>query len=254
MPLIPINNKKVFVLELNPEASEAIVLIHGMFTNMSIFYFNIAPKLAEKYHVVLYDLRSHGMSEKVDHGYSLKALSQDLLDLMDVLNLSKVDLVGYSFGGLISLYTAIHFPEKIKKIAIIDTPTTNKDGDIENILEKYADVYLGNYVGDYTASTNIIPNNKQLQKSKKLFDYLLYTSSLPQDSVLDKNFSSKENMNLVKHETLLLYGNKSDCLPDGEFLNAHIPNSILQVGEGDHNIPIQNFEWIIEKLHTFFII
>ena len=87
MPIIQINNRKTHILELNPEASETIVMVHGMFTNLSIFYFNIAPELAKKYHVVMYDLRSHGLSGKIDNGYDLETLSNDLMDLLRHLNL-----------------------------------------------------------------------------------------------------------------------------------------------------------------------
>ncbi|WP_295841540.1 alpha/beta hydrolase [uncultured Apibacter sp.] len=253
MPIVQINNRKTHILELNQEASETIVMVHGMFTNLSIFYFNIAPELAKKYRVVMYDLRSHGLSGKMDMGYDLETLSQDLLELLDYLNLSKVDLVGYSFGGLISLYTAIHYPEKVKKIAIIDSPITDKNGDTEAILEKYGNEFLEHYMKNYSISTNITPNNKQLEKSKKLFNFLLHSTSMPQDLIKDKGFSSQENMSLIKNQTLLLYGNESDCLPDGKLLKSYIPNSTLFSGTGDHNIPILNPEWINEKLSEFFI-
>ncbi|MCO6564116.1 MAG: alpha/beta fold hydrolase [Apibacter sp.] len=252
MPIIQINNRKTHILELNQGASETIVMIHGMFTNLSIFYFNIAPELAKKYHVVMYDLRSHGLSGRIDKGYDLETLSNDLLELLNHLNLSKVDLVGYSFGGLISLYTAIHHQDKIKKIAIIDSPITDKNGDTELILEKYGNEFIEHYMKNYSISTNITPNNKQLEKSKKLFDFLLHETSMPQDLIKDKEFSSEKNMSLIKNKTLLLYGNESDCLPDGKFLNSYIPNSTLFTGTGDHNIPIQNPEWINEKLSEFF--
>jgi esterase len=98
-----------------------------MFSNLSVYYFNIAPLLATKYHVVLYDLKSHGMSEKVLEGYDLESMTNDLIALMEALNLQQVHLGGYSFGGLIALKMAIRFPERIKKLAIIEAPDPNDD-------------------------------------------------------------------------------------------------------------------------------
>ncbi len=252
MPIIQTNNNKTHILELNREASETIVMIHGMFTNSSIFYFNIAPELAKKYHVVLYDLRSHGLSERIDHGYDLKTLTQDLLDILDAMKLSQVDLVGYSFGGIIALYTAIHFPEKVKKLAVIESPITDRDGETERIIEKFGDEFLEHYMKNYSISTNLVPSKRQLEKNKKLYHFLLHETSMPQDLVKDKQFSTRENMNQVQQETLLLYGTDSDCLPDGEFLKSCIPNSTLFTGKGDHNIPVQNPEWINKELSVFF--
>lgn len=252
MPLIQINNKKVHILELNPEGVDTIIMIHGMFTNSSIFYFNIAPILAKKYRVIMYDLRSHGLSEKIDHGYDLETLSQDFIELLKQFNLNQVDVVGYSFGGLISLYSAIHYSERIKKIAIIESPLTDRDEETEKIIEKYGNEFLEHYMKNYSESTNIKPNNKQLEKNKRLFNYLLHETTMPKDLIKDEFFSSQENMSKVKQKTLLLYGDESDCLPDGKLLNTYIPNSELFIGKGDHNIPIQNHEWINEKLSTFF--
>ncbi|TWP24756.1 alpha/beta hydrolase [Apibacter muscae] len=252
MPLIKINNKNVNVLELNPEGKSTIVMIHGMFTNSSIFYFNIAPILAKKFRIIMYDLKSHGLSEKVDHGYDLKTLSKDFIDLLEEFKLEKVSIVGYSFGGLIALYIAIYYPEKIERIAIIDSPLTNRDEETDKVLEKYGNEFLELYMKNYSISTNIKPNHKQLEKNRRLYNFLLHETTLPKDLITDEHFTSKENMEKVKHETLLLYGNQSDCLPDGEFLNNSIPKSKFFIGNGDHNIPIQNHVWINEKLSTFF--
>ena len=54
MPIITINNKKVHVQELNKGAEDTVVLIHGMFSNLSIYYFNIAPILAQHFHVAAF--------------------------------------------------------------------------------------------------------------------------------------------------------------------------------------------------------
>lgn len=84
MPVITVNGKSVHIQELNKEAAETIVLVHGMFSNLSVYYFNIAPLLATKYHVVLYDLKSHGMSEKALEGYDLESMTNDLFALIEI--------------------------------------------------------------------------------------------------------------------------------------------------------------------------
>jgi pimeloyl-ACP methyl ester carboxylesterase len=50
----------------------------------------------------MYDLKSHGMSERFLDGYDLENMSSDLMGLIDHLQLEKVHLAGYSFGGLIA--------------------------------------------------------------------------------------------------------------------------------------------------------
>ena len=127
MPVIEVNNRNVHIQQLNTEAAETVLLVHGMFSNLSVYYFHIAPILARHFHVVMYDLKSHGRSERIASGYDLNSMTDDLAGLLDHLGLSAVHLAGYSFGGLISLKMASRFPGLIKKLVLIDTPNPNDD-------------------------------------------------------------------------------------------------------------------------------
>ncbi|HTF28129.1 MAG TPA: alpha/beta fold hydrolase, partial [Flavitalea sp.] len=154
MPIIKINNRDVHIQELNKEATETVLLIHGMFSNLSVYYFNIAPILAEHFHVVMYDLKSHGMSERTLHGYDLNSMTDDLYALMETLDLNTVHLAGYSFGGLIALKMALRFPEKLKKLAIIEAPDPS-DEKARGIIDDYSREFLEHYVENFTDTTKV---------------------------------------------------------------------------------------------------
>lgn len=250
MAIIQVNNKKIHVLEMNRESPQTIVMIHGMFTNMSVFYFNIAPELAKHFHVVLYDLQSHGMSERVDCGYNLEAMSDDLIALLDVLNLKKVHLVGYSYGGLIALKTAMLYPDRIKILGVIEAPKPD-DGDAPEVLQKYGDELLDQYFNNYVVSTALHPGKRQIEKNKKLYEYLFNYTSIKEDFNIDNNLFDILSKNPIKTPTLLLYGSDSDCLLAGTMLKKIIPDSCLFQEHGDHNLPIQKPQWINEKLLEF---
>lgn len=250
MPVIPINNKGLHVLEMNQEAAETVVMIHGMFTNMSVFYFNIAPELAKHYHVVLYDLKSHGMSERVDNGYNLDVMSEDLIGLMDALNLSKAHLVGYSYGGLIALKTAMLYPNRVNKLSIIESPKPD-EGDTPDILQKYGDEFIDQYLNNYEKSTSLQPGKRQIEKNKKLYEFLFNETTIKEDLDVDNELFDILADNPVSHPTLLLYGTTSDCLSAGQHLNKILPGSLLYEGDGNHNLPVQAPQWISTNLIDF---
>ena len=75
-------NVRLHVQELNPEGKETIIMVHGMFSNLAVYYFNIAPMLAKHFRVVLFDMKGHGMSEKIPTGYDLTSMTTDLRDLI----------------------------------------------------------------------------------------------------------------------------------------------------------------------------
>ena len=70
---------------LNPEGIETVLMVHGMFGNLSHFYLTIAPFIASDYKVVLFDLKSQGRSDKIETGYDLKTFAEDVIGLADAL-------------------------------------------------------------------------------------------------------------------------------------------------------------------------
>lgn len=252
MPIINVAGRKVHYIELNKGASESLVMIHGLFTNLSVFYFNIAPVLAEKYHVVIYDLRGHGMSEWTDDGYDIKTMSDDLIALMDELNLKKVHLFGYSFGGLISLYTALHYPERVMKLGILETINPGQAKYLDQFMSVYGQEFLAASIEEYAEATNLRPNKRQIAKSKKLYEHLFNNETVRQELISDLNFMESEQLEKIANPTLLLYADRSDCLETGEKLHERIPHSVLKIGSGDHNIPVQNPQWILKMLEEHF--
>jgi esterase len=252
MPTIKINNRDVHIQELNKGAAETVLLLHGMFSNLSVYYFNIAPLLAEHFHVVMYDLKSHGLSERVLEGYDLETMTNDLYALMEALNLDKVHLAGYSFGGLIALKMAIRFPEKLKKLAIIEAPNPN-DESAHGLIDDYSKDFLEHYVENFTDTTKVRMGKRQMERNHRMYEYLFHQTSIKKDMVVEKDFFNDPAITAVDKKTLLLYGSYSDCLDTGKDLNEKIKSSALITVNGDHNIPIQEPALIGNALNTFFM-
>lgn len=251
MPVVEINNRKVHVQELNTAASETVLLVHGMFSNLSVWYFNIATILAKHFHVVMYDLKSHGMSGRVAEGYDLESMTNDLSALMDYLNLSSVHLAGYSFGGLISLKMASRFPEKVKKLAIVEAPDPSDDK-TRDIIDDYSREFLEHYVENFTDTTKVKMGKRQMERNHRMYEYLFHETSIKKDMILEREFFSTPAIEQISQKTLLLYGTASNCLEAGKKLNEKIKDAAILEVEGDHNVPIQQPESIGILLETFF--
>jgi esterase len=252
MPIIKINNRDVHIQELHKDAAETVLLIHGMFSNLSVYYFNIAPILAEHFHVVMYDLKSHGMSERTRNGYDLNSMTDDLHSLLEALNLDSVHLVGYSFGGLIALKMALRFPEKLKKLAIVEAPDPG-DEKARGVIDDYSREFLEHYVENFTDNTKVKMGKRQIERNHRMYEYLFYQTSIKDDMVAEKDFFRDTEMVTINKKTLLLYGSDSNCLETGKQLNGMIKNSELKPVNGDHNIPIQEPVLIGNMINTFFM-
>lgn len=250
MPIITVNNRQVHIQELNKGAGQTVVLIHGMFSNLSIYYFNIAPVLAKHFHVVMYDLKSHGMSERFLDGYDLDNMSSDLIGLTDHLQLEKVHLVGYSFGGLIALKTALEYPDRVNQLVVMEAPDP-QDEKARNIIDEYSKEFLEHYVANFTDTTKVQMGKRQMEKNHRMYEFLFNQTSIKADMIKEKHFLGEARFNELTAPTLLLYGADSNCRPTGEWLQSQISGSELELIPGDHNIPIQEPALIAETIAQF---
>lgn len=251
MPVIEVNNRGVHIQELNKGAAETVLLVHGMFSNLSIYYFNIAPILAKHFHVVMYDLKSHGLSERTENGYDLNSMTDDLVGLLDSLGINKVHLAGYSFGGLIALKMAARFPEKVKKLAVIEAPDPNDDK-TRDIIDDYSREFLEHYVTNFTDTTKVKMGKRQMERNHRMYEYLFHETSIKSDMILEKEFFSADEISDIEQDTLLLYGSQSNCLGAGKKLKTKMRGAALLEVNGDHNIPIQEPVGIGNIMETFF--
>lgn len=250
MPIITINDKKVHIQELNKEAEQTVVMIHGMFSNLSIYYFNIAPILAKHFHVVMYDLKSHGMSERFTDGYDLENMSSDVLALMDALEIEKAHLVGYSFGGLIALKTALKAPNRVEQLVVIEAPDP-QDEKARNIIDEYSKEFLEHYVVNFTDTTKVQMGKRQMEKNHRMYEFLFNQTTIKADMIKEKHFLSEVDFSELKPSILLMYGADSNCRPTGEWLNEQFGKADLELIPGDHNIPIQEPVLIAETIAHF---
>ncbi|MGB4839030.1 MAG: alpha/beta hydrolase [Saprospiraceae bacterium] len=114
---IKANGIKIHYLEYKGK-EPTVILLHGLTANAWSFagIFNTGFK----HRVLAIDLRGRGESEKPDTGYTMKDHANDIIGLMDALNIKKAILGGHSYGALLSIYIAYHFPNRVDKIILID--------------------------------------------------------------------------------------------------------------------------------------
>src|SRR5215467_1031050 len=101
-----------------------LLLLHGNSQNHAT-WFGVAARLAERYHVVLADLRGYGDSSLPDPGpnhinYSAPALAADMFDVMDSFGHQRFFLAGHDRGARVSHRMCLDHPDRIMKVCILD--------------------------------------------------------------------------------------------------------------------------------------
>lgn len=105
-----------------------LLLLHG-YPQTHVIWHKIAPKLAEKFTVVVTDLRGYGDSGKPDSDaehtpYSKRAMAADQVEVMSALGFDTFSVVGHDRGGRVAHRMVRDYPERIDKIAVLDIAPT----------------------------------------------------------------------------------------------------------------------------------
>src|SRR4029453_18893175 len=99
MPRVRINGVEL-AYELQG-SGDPLVMIHGAQGDRSMFA-AIAPTFAQHFHVLTFDQRGSGQSEKPDMDYSIAMLADDTAALMDQVGFPSAHIIGLSMGGRIA--------------------------------------------------------------------------------------------------------------------------------------------------------
>jgi pimeloyl-ACP methyl ester carboxylesterase len=112
---------KLHYLDWGDPAGPLILLLHGSRDHARSWDWTARALVRDGWRVVAPDLRGHGDSDwSPDGAYIVSYNVLDLADLIDHLGAPQLTLVGHSFGGVIcARYTAM-FPERVRKLVIVD--------------------------------------------------------------------------------------------------------------------------------------
>jgi 3-oxoadipate enol-lactonase len=97
-----------------------LVMLHGAGLNLHFWKFQ-ADYFKAFYRVIRLDFRGHGKTVAGDQPLSAAANTADVIGLLDHLGLKEVVLMGHSMGGLVALYAAADFPQRVKAIIVANS-------------------------------------------------------------------------------------------------------------------------------------
>ncbi len=100
-------------------SGEPLVLLHG-FSGDATTWREIGAVLQDDYALIAIDLPGHGQSESpVDAArYRMESVAADIVDILARLGAGTCHLLGYSMGGRLALYLALHYGERFRCVML----------------------------------------------------------------------------------------------------------------------------------------
>lgn len=95
-----------------------LVIMHGLF-GLSDNWVTFARALSDRYTVYILDLRNHGQSP---HSalFNLSLMEEDLRECIEDHGLKEIILMGHSLGGKVAMLFALHQPQLVRKLIVVD--------------------------------------------------------------------------------------------------------------------------------------
>jgi 2-succinyl-6-hydroxy-2,4-cyclohexadiene-1-carboxylate synthase len=101
------------------EQPETLVLLHG-FTGSTESWAAHRPIFATYYRTIVVDLLGHGQTEAPTDPdrYTIEQSASDLAGLLTTIASGPINLLGYSMGGRLALYFALHYPYLVQRLIL----------------------------------------------------------------------------------------------------------------------------------------
>jgi pimeloyl-ACP methyl ester carboxylesterase len=92
-----------------------VLLIHGGLSNGDVWG-SLVADLMRDHTVIVADSRGHGRSTRDERPFGYDLMTDDYVALLDHLKVDKVDLVGWSDGGIIGIDMALRYPQRLDQV------------------------------------------------------------------------------------------------------------------------------------------
>ncbi len=241
-----------------------ILLINGFSAPLDFWDPIVLANLASNHTVIVFDNRGIGNTTSGVKKFSISQFANDTAGLLDALNVSKADIIGWSMGGMIAQELTLMHPERVDKLIIhastcggkesvlpsqevimaAVTTSSNSIDRIQKILPLlFPDIWRmnnPNYLATLPKTTEVIPSETLDLQTEAILNW---------EGVCDK-------LNIIKQPTLVVVGTDDVFTPPknslliAEKLNG---SRLVQIPGGGHGVMFQYPETFDKILQTFLL-
>lgn len=210
-----------------------LILLHGNGEDCGYFVHQMEP-FAKHFRVIAIDTRGHGQTPRGEASFSIRQFAEDLLDFMNLHQIEKAHILGFSDGGNIAMVFALMHPERVEKL-ILNGANLNASG----VKRK---VQIPIEIG-YRIAKLFATKSPAARKNAEMLGLM----------VNDPNVKAEE-LSCIQNPTLVIAGEK-DMIKDSHtrLIAKSIPEAMLSIIPGNHFIANKNPDTFNEVVLRFLL-
>ena len=243
-----------------PQSAKKVYLIHGWAANRHVFD-DLIPRLPPHWEIRALDLPGHG-GAPLRGAFDVAAAARGFAEQID----TPAHILGWSLGGLVALYLAALYPEKLRSLCL--TASFAKLTAAADYPEGLSNPALGKMVGafrqDYAKHIRQFLELQLLHTpdaDKILNGILPDLASCGAPDALQSALEAVEQADArpflsdIRVPTLLVFGEKDAITPPrmGQYLHRHLPQSELHLIEKAAHTPFLSHAETFAAHYTDFV-
>ena len=210
-----------------------LILLHGNGEACGYFVHQMEP-FAKHFRVIAIDTRGHGQTPRGEASFSIRQFAEDLLDFMNLHQIEKAHILGFSDGGNIAMVFALMHPERVEKL-ILNGANLNASGVKRKVQ---IPIEIGCRIAKLFAT-----KSPAARKNAEMLGLM----------VNDPNVKAEE-ISCIQNPTLVIAGEK-DMIKDSHtrLIAKSIPEAMLSIIPGNHFIANKNPDTFNEVVLRFLL-
>src|SRR5690606_24757049 len=158
----PVNGLSMYYEIHGSGSGVPLVLLHGSFMTIPSNWAGWIGELAKNRTVIAVEMQGHGRTADIDRDFSYASLADDIAALLDVLEVPRADLLGYSMGGGVAMQVAIRHGEKVRRVVSVSA-VLRHEGWVQEALDAFpqmsADAFAGSPIETEYKAPSPTPDN-----------------------------------------------------------------------------------------------
>ena len=234
---------------------EKILFVHGNIASWRWWEEVMELLPEEEYHSYTPDSRGCGLTDKPEHGHSIKQFAEDVEAFAKALNLEEFTLVGHSLGAGTALQYAIGHPHRIERLVLLNPPPPKGAK-----IARYGYPLVKYWQKDKRALRRTLKRTAPTRAYDCFFKKLVDEAFMASEHVFKENARVLAEMDVsrglgrIEAPTLLIAGELSGRSSLRNIRNVHraIPKSHLKIiSNSGHSLNIENPQKFVDLLMEF---